>query len=140
MGRESALMASPLTEATEVQSALDLTAEARRALTQEGAPPLDGVPDVRQALERTRAEGAALDGPDLLLFVPVLDCAPRLAAYGRAVAPIAPAIAARAAALPRLAELRDRLRRSLDDDGALTDKASPALAHVRREIRESRRR
>ena len=140
MGREQALTARPLTETTEVQSALDLTTEARRALTQEGAPPLDGVPDVRPALERAGAEGAALDGADLLLFVPVLDCAPRLAAYGRAVQPIAPAITARTDALPRLADLRDRLRRSLDDDGALTDKASAALAHVRREIRDGRRR
>jgi DNA mismatch repair protein MutS2 len=140
MGREQALTASPLTEATEVQSALDLTAEARRALTQEGAPPLDGVPDVRPALERARTEGAALDGPDLLLFIPVLDCAPRLAAYGRAVQPVAPAIAALTQALPRLAELRDRLRRSLDNDGALTDKASGRLSEIRREIREGRRR
>jgi DNA mismatch repair protein MutS2 len=140
MGREQALTASPLTEAIEVQSALDLTAEARRALVQEGAPPLDGLPDVRPALERASAEGAALDGPDLLLFVPVLDCVPRLAAYGRAVQPVAPGVAARTGALPRLTELRDRLRRSLDDDGALTDTASAALGQVRREIRERRRR
>jgi DNA mismatch repair protein MutS2 len=140
MGREQALTASPLTEATAVQSALDLTAEARRALTDEGPPPLDGVPDVRPALERAGAEGAALDGPDLLLFVPLLDAAPRLAAYGRAVRPVAPAIATRTEALPRLADLRDRLRRSLDDDGALTDEASARLAQLRREVRERRRR
>jgi hypothetical protein len=72
MGRDRALTASPLTDATEVQAALDLTAEARHAITQEGAPPLDGVPDVRPALERAGAEGAALDGPELLLFVPAM--------------------------------------------------------------------
>ena len=140
MGRDRALTASPLTEATEVQSALDLTAEARRAIAHQGAPPLDGVPDVRPLLERTAAEGAALDGTELLRFVPVVDCASRLAAYGRAVKPVAATIAATAEALPRLSELRDRLRQSLDDDGALTDKASPRLAQVRRDIRERRRR
>jgi DNA mismatch repair protein MutS2 len=140
MGREQALTASPLTDATAVQSALDLTAEARRALTREGSPPLDGVPDARPALDRAATDGAVLDGADLLLFVPVLECAPRLAAYGRAVEAEAPAIATATASLPRLAELRERLRRALDDDGALTDRASPALATVRREIRESRRR
>jgi len=140
MGRERALAASPLTEATEIQAALDLTAEARRSLAQEGAPPLDGIPDVRPALERAGADGAALDGAELLLFVPVLDSAPRLAAYGRAVAPLAPALAARTAALPRLSDLRDRLRQSLDDDGAVTDKASVRLAQVRRQIRDGRRR
>jgi DNA mismatch repair protein MutS2 len=140
MGRDRALTASPLTEATEVQSALDLTAEARRAIAHAGAPPLDGVPDVRPVLERAAAEGAALEGTELLLFVPVLDCASRLAAYGRAVKPVAATIAATAEALPRLSELRDRLRQSLDDDGALTDKASARLGQVRRDIRERRRR
>jgi DNA mismatch repair protein MutS2 len=140
MGRDRALTASPLTDTTEVQAALDLTAEARRAIVQEGAPPLDGVADVRPALQRAGAEGTALDGAELLPFVSVLDCAPRLAAYGRAVSAVAPAIAVRTAALPRLTALRDRLRQSLDDDGAVTDKASPRLAQVRREIRERRRR
>jgi DNA mismatch repair protein MutS2 len=140
MGREQALTASPLTEATEVQSALDLTAEARRALTQDGAPPLDGIPDVRPALERATADGAALDGPDLVLFIPVLDSGPRLAAYGRGVRPVAPAIAALTEALPRLTDLRERLRRSLEDDGSLTDRASARLGQVRREVRERRRR
>jgi DNA mismatch repair protein MutS2 len=140
MGRDRALTASPLTEATEVQSALDLTAEARRAIAHAGAPPLDGVPDVRPVLERAAAEGAALEGTELLLFVPVLDCASRLAAYGRAVKPVAATIAATAEALPRLSELRDRLRQSLDDDGALRDKASARLGQVRRDIRERRRR
>jgi DNA mismatch repair protein MutS2 len=140
MGRELALTANPLTEATRVQSALDLTTEARRALAQEGVPPLDGVPDVRATLERAGAEGAVLDGADLLLFVPVLDCAPRLAAYGRAVRPVAPALAGLAEGLPRLTELRDRLRRALDDDGALTDTASTRLGQIRREVRERRHR
>jgi DNA mismatch repair protein MutS2 len=140
MGRDRALTASPLTEASDVQAALDLTAEARRAIAQEGAPPLDGVPDVRPALDRAGAEGTALDGADLLLFVPVLDCASRLVAYARAVKAVAPGVATAAERLPRLRELRDRLRQSLDDDGALTDKASPRLAQVRRDIRERRRR
>ena len=140
MGRDRALTASPLTETSEVQAALDLTTEARRALALEGAPPLDGVHDVRPALDRAGAEGTALDGTDLLLFVPLLDCASRLVAYAGAVKPVAPALAATAESLPRLRELRDRLRQALDDDGALTDKASARLAQVRRDIRERRRR
>ena len=140
MGRERAVSATPLSDATQVRSALDLTAEARRALSQEGAPPLDGVPDVRPTLDRSRAEGAALDGPDLLRIVAVLDSAPRLAAYGRAVRAVAPALAELAESVPRLGALRDRLRRSLDDDGGLTDRASPRLARLRREIRDGRRR
>jgi DNA mismatch repair protein MutS2 len=140
MGRERALTAEPLTDPTEVEQALDRTAEARRALAEEGAPPLDGVPDPRPILERARAEGSVLDGADLLALLPLLDAAPRLTAYARAIRPVAPALAACGEALPRLADLRELLRRALDDDGTLTDRASARLGHVRRELRERRRR
>jgi DNA mismatch repair protein MutS2 len=70
----------------------------------------------------------------------LLDVVPRLAAYARAIRPVAPGLAASAESLPRLAELRDLLRRALDDDGALTDRASARLGQLRREVRERRRR
>jgi DNA mismatch repair protein MutS2 len=43
-------------------------------------------------------------------------------------------------ALPRLPELRDALRRALDEAGAVTDQASPRLGQLRRGIRDRRRR
>jgi len=81
-----------------------------------------------------------LDGPELLALLPLLDAAPRLAAYARAIRPVAPRLAASADSLPRLADLRELLRKALDDDGALTDRASARLGSVRRELRERRRR
>ena len=36
--------------------------------------------------------------------------------------------------------MRDALRRALDDEGAVTDQASPRLGHLRRAIRDRRRR
>src|SRR2546428_4460166 len=140
MGRERALTAEPLTDPTEVESALDSTAEARHALAQEGAPPLDGVPDPRPVLDRARTDGAVLDGPELLTLIPLLETAPRLAAYARAIRPVAPTLAEAGESLPRLADLYDLLRHALDDDGALTDRASARLGHLRRDVRERRRR
>jgi DNA mismatch repair protein MutS2 len=140
MGRERALTAEPFTDPTDVDTALDSTAQARRALAQEGAPPLDGVPDPRLILERARAEGSVLDGPELLTLLPLLDAVPRLGAYARAIRPVAPTLAASAEGLPRLADLRELLRKALDDDGALTDRASARLGQLRRELRERRRR
>ena len=140
MGRERALTAEPLTDPTDVEQALDSTAEARLALAQEGPPPLDGISDPRPILDRARAEGSVLDGAELVALLPLLDAAPRLAAYGRAIRPVAPTLAANADGLPRLGDLRDLLRRALDDDGALTDRASGRLAQLRRDLRERRRR
>jgi DNA mismatch repair protein MutS2 len=140
MGRERALKAEPLTDPIHIEEALDHTAEARRALAEEGPPPLDGVSDPRPILERARAEGSVLDGSDLLALVPLLDAPPRLATYGRATRAVAPTLAASAEGLPRLSDLRERLRRAVDDDGALTDQASARLGQVRRELRDRRRR
>ncbi|HXH84086.1 MAG TPA: endonuclease MutS2, partial [Candidatus Tectomicrobia bacterium] len=138
LGRERALTASPLSDPDAVEAALARTTEARAARAAEGAPPLDGIPDPRPVLDRCRTEGTVLDGPDLALLVPVLDVGPRLAAWGRSVQPVAPSIAAQAAALPRLSDLRDTLRSALDEDGNVTDAASPRLRQLRQQVRERR--
>ncbi len=140
MGREQALSAQPLLVHSEVQAAIAMTHQARLALSAGGSPPLDGVPDVRPLLEQCRMEGSVLDGADLARLVPALDAGPRLTAWGRGVRPVAPDVAAVTDRIPRLGELRDTLRRALEDDGAVTDRASARLAQVRRETRERRRR
>lgn len=140
MGREQALNATPLIDVTAVQSAIALTGEARLALDAEGAPPLDGIPDIRPILARGAIEGSALDGAELALLIPALDAGPRVHAWGRAVRPVAAAVAGLTDGLPRLVDLRDTLRHALEDDGSLTDRASPRLRQLRQQIRDRRRR
>ncbi|HSF01791.1 MAG TPA: hypothetical protein VLA62_02190, partial [Solirubrobacterales bacterium] len=140
MGRQRAHAADPLTAVAEVQAAIDLTTQARAGLTTEGAPPLDGIPDIRPLLERCRLPGAVLDGPDLAQILRVLDAGPRLAAYGRGIAAAAPGVAALLGRIPRLSDVRDQLRAAIEDDGSVTDRASARLGQVRRELRDRRRR
>jgi DNA mismatch repair protein MutS2 len=139
MGREQALGATPLVDVVAVQSAIALTGEARLALA-EGAPPLDGIPDVRPVLARGAAEGSVLEGAELALLIPALDAGPRVQAWGRGVRPVAAAVAGLTDELPRLADLRETLRRALEDDGSLTDRASPRLRQLRQHVRDRRRR
>src|SRR2546429_1837385 len=68
-----------------------------------------------------------------------LNADPKLTAYGRSVREGNQSLATITDALPRFAELADRLRRALDASGAVTDDASPTLKRLRREIRERRR-
>jgi DNA mismatch repair protein MutS2 len=140
MGREQALDATPLVDVAAVQSAIALTSEARLALDAEGAPPLDGIPDIRPVLGRGAAEGSVLEGAELALLIPALDAAPRVQAWGRAVRPVAATVAGLTDDLPRLVDLRDALRHALEDDGSLTDRASPRLRQLRQQIRDRRRR
>src|SRR5688500_17231186 len=73
MGRERARTAEPLSVVSEVLTAIEITAQARLALGAEGAPPLDGIPDVRATVDGSRPEGSVLDGAELAPLIPALD-------------------------------------------------------------------
>src|SRR6185436_18179345 len=133
MGRERAHTAIPLTDITAVESAIALTGQARLALGAEGPPALDGIADIRPVLGRCATEGSLLEGPELVLLIPVLDAGPRLKAWGQAIRSLGPDLA-------RLTDLRDTLRHALEDDGTLTDRASPKLRSLRQQVRDRRRR
>src|SRR5207302_1533933 len=77
---------------------------------------------------------------ELRRLVPLLEAAPRLAAYGRSVRPVAPALADIGHRLPKLDDLREALSAALADDGTLTDGASPELRRLRQRIRDLQRR
>jgi DNA mismatch repair protein MutS2 len=139
MGRDRATAAEPLTDISEVQAAIEMTRQARLALATTGSLPLEALPDIRAILARCRAEGTVLDGAEMVQIIPVLDASPKLHAYGRSVREASPEVTTITDALPRFAELADRLRRALDASGAVTDDASPTLKRLRREIRERRR-
>src|SRR5712692_10354264 len=139
MGRELAATAEPLTDPRAVRAELEVTRQARLALATSSPLPLDGFPDIRPVLERCRVAGSVLDGAELARLAPALLATPGLAAYAKSVRTVAPEVAAIIDSLPRFPELADRLGRSLDADGAVTDDASPPLRHLRREIRERRR-
>jgi DNA mismatch repair protein MutS2 len=140
MGRERGVTAQPLTDLAAVQAAIDMTGQARQALGTAGPPPLDAIADVRAILDRARLPGAVLDGSDLVQILPLIEASPKLAAYGRGVEESGPDLGRLMRALPRAPELGHALRRALDDDGAVTDQASPRLGQLRRGTRERRRR
>jgi DNA mismatch repair protein MutS2 len=139
MGRDRATTAEPLTEVSGVQAAIEMTRQARLALSTAGSLPLEALPDIRPLLGRCRADGSMLEGPELIQIVPTLEASPKLRAYGQTAREASPGVAAATDALPRFAELADRLRRALDASGLVTDDASPTLKRLRREIRDRRR-
>jgi DNA mismatch repair protein MutS2 len=140
MGRQHALLVEPLVEPSAIEAAVEMTAQARLALTEKGAPPLSSIPDVRGILESCRVPGSVLEGSELVLLLPLLDAAARLSAYGRDLGALAPRITALTGNLPRVADLADTLRHALDAEGGVRDEASPRLRQLRRDLRERRKR
>src|SRR5262245_12798788 len=136
MGRDRATAAEPFTDSSDVQAAIEMTSQARVALAAAGALPLEALPDIRPILSRSRAEGSVLDGVEMIQIVPVLDASPKLRAYGRGVRDASPSVATLTDALPRFAELADRLRHALDASGAVTDDARPTPTRLRLQIRQ----
>lgn len=139
MGRERALAVEPWTDPASIRRVLEETRHARQALLQSGTPAWGMIPDLRPRLARAERAGSSLDGPELTAFIPFLDAAGRLRAYGRQIASVAPALARRFSALSDLPALRDLLARSLTDEGTLKDEASSELRALRHRIRELRR-
>jgi DNA mismatch repair protein MutS2 len=97
----------------------------------------EAVPELTQALGRLRITGAVLDGQELLALRRTLTAGRLVAGELRRVAADAPQSAALEAILPE-ASLEKRLELAIDEDGALLDSASPALASARSAIRIAR--
>jgi DNA mismatch repair protein MutS2 len=140
MGQEASTGLEPLTEPEAIRAALDVTGQARRALAEVGPPPLGAFPDIRAVLEHCDLDGVVLDGTELILILGALEFGPQLIAWGRGARPTAPELASIAERIPLTRDLHERLRRALEEDGSLKDDASPRLRHLRREIRDRRRR
>jgi len=139
MGRELALATRPSADLAVIRRALADTRQAREAIGLSGAPPWDGVHDVRPTLDAARVPGTVAEGADLAALIPLLDAAARLRAYGRGIATVAPDLASAFTGFPPQTELGDALRRSLDPDGQVRDEASPGLRRLRQRIRDLRR-
>jgi DNA mismatch repair protein MutS2 len=133
-GQDRARALVPHHALTTVRGALQETTEARRALTAEGPPPWDGTGDARPILAEAAPAGAVLDGPALVLLGRGLASAARLRAYGQRIAAVAPGLATVWVALPAFPDLARTLHEALDPDGRLTDRASPRLRALRRQI------
>jgi DNA mismatch repair protein MutS2 len=137
-GRDLAHTLQPAHDLAAVQAALQETAAARRALTAEGPPPWSDAGDARPILAEAAPAGATLDGAALVALGRTLDAAARLRIYGQRIAGVAPALADAWVRLPDCPELAGMLRQALDPDGRLTDRASPRLRTLRRQITAAR--
>jgi DNA mismatch repair protein MutS2 len=135
-GEELARALAPSVDVAEVTRRQALTAEAVALLDASAEPPLEGISDVRDAVELA-ARGGSL-GPEALHAVAdTISGALRARAALGAEAPLLAGLAS--AIEPSLGSLGDQLGRAVEEDGSdLRDGASPLLRRLRRELRETR--
>ncbi len=97
----------------------------------------ESVPEIKNALGRLRIPGSVLDAQELLAIRRTLTASRLVLEELKRVEPEAPSVVPLRVELPPK-PFEKKLEQSLDDDGAVRDSASPALAAARSEIRTAR--
>ena len=118
-----------------VELELDLVAEARALRDQDEPLRLGSVTDLREPLGRLKKEGA-LEAEVLLQIAQTLEGGARLRRFLQARLDLAPCLWREAGALAPLDDLSAAIRESFDENGDLSDEASPELGPLRRKARE----
>jgi DNA mismatch repair protein MutS2 len=131
--KDAALELNPITDVSEIQHRLDITSEARQLLDSKPGTSIGGAHDVRPLLEDAQRD-KVLPPPELLNVRDTL-------VSGRT---LNRTLSRLESELPRLAHIGHRIQpcprviseidRCLDQRGDVRDKASSALARIRREV------
>ncbi|MBR5430697.1 MAG: endonuclease MutS2 [Firmicutes bacterium] len=139
MGRERCLALTPRENLTAAQEALEETEEATVILTYLGGSPLVGFSDVRPAL--TMAEKGASLSPRALMEVARSLTAARAARSALVTErENTPRITGLASSLQTFRQLEDAINEAIISEEEISDHASPALADIRRHIRQANER
>lgn len=137
LGRDRALALRPFEEEADLRTRRRRLDEVSRLLVQGPLVPAFEVP-VGALLERLITGRPPLEGLDLVRLADLGKASRAAAARIREADPACPALAELLAGLPDLDPLLRRIDRTLDRRGEVREDASPALAALRRRIRQVR--
>lgn len=100
---------------------------------------LNGLPNVTQAVQKLRIEGAALEPREIFDLIAFLDRAADARSCITAAAERFPLLAARAEGIGDFRHLLHEIEGKIQADGTVLDSASPHLNRIRREIEKQKR-
>ncbi len=109
-----------------------------RLLDEGEEPDVAGLADLGAGLDRCRTPGAELSGEDLRGLSLTLHALTRFGDFLARHRDLAPSLHADWGNPPDLRGLAGEIDRCIDEEGEIKDKASPALARLREQIRETR--
>jgi DNA mismatch repair protein MutS2 len=130
--RELALSLRPSADQDEIRRRIQETTEAKALLSTHTDIGVRGARDVRHTVQRATL-GAVLQPSELLEVRGTLISARYLGNLLTRLRAEYPLLAQKAEQLQSLSEMSDEIERCLDEEGHVLDRASPALAQIRRE-------
>ena len=140
LGAERVRELRPLIGRDEIEREHARVAAVRALISAEEPWSLDGVPDARASLTRLRVEGASLGAPDFIVLGALFRSSrlTRDSLRGERASAIASAVLAeQVRALVANKSIEDAIARVIDDEGRVSDGASPELRRIRRELKGS---
>jgi DNA mismatch repair protein MutS2 len=142
-GRDAVLALLPAVDAGIVETRLQETMEFLLLLRSNEVPPLDGIPNVRSAVEKLGVAGSMLSSPELLSTAKILGAGRHVKRYfqrftGTGAGLQAPLLCAKTAKILPLKHIEDAVHSAIDDKAELKDSASPALRKVRKQLVRTR--
>ncbi len=140
-GRDIVARFSPAEDAPTVETLLRETAECTLILQIGESPPLDGIPDIRQAVEKLGVSGAILSPADLLNTATTLGAGRRVKGFfrrfdgkGTQARPAVPLLSALAAGIEPLNYIEGAVLAAIDEKAEVKDSASPLLRKLRKQV------
>ncbi|MGE5809826.1 MAG: endonuclease MutS2, partial [Nitrospirota bacterium] len=144
-GAAAVRRAHPANRPDAVAALLAETSEFTRILESGETPPLDGIPEVGQAVEKLGIAGVVLTPAELLAVAAILAAGRRIRKFfqriegkGTVSHPFAPLLCSQAAVIRPLKDIEDAVFAAIDERAEVRDSASPDLRKLRRQIVRTR--
>jgi DNA mismatch repair protein MutS2 len=131
LGRFHCLSLRPLKELESVDAEQKLTSEMKELLLVKGFVPLSDLSDLRPALTKAGRKGGFLEPSELLSIHNLLKTSRRAKTWIRDSRDLCPCLADIVDDIPDTSDLSKEIERSITEDGAVSDRASPLLASLR---------
>jgi DNA mismatch repair protein MutS2 len=132
----------PSTDRAWIERQQQLTAEVRQFLRSGGRFEFAGLINPRLLVEKSRIQGAALEPTEIRDVLATIDRAAEwleIVLHPPTDMPAWPAVAELSASIIDFTDFLRFFRNKILPDGTLEDRASPALAHIRRDIERQKR-
>ena len=135
--REMALALTPLFDYDRVTLLLKLSSEARLLFSENKGYTIGSTLDIRDKAKLAALEGV-LDPPSLMEVQQTLNALHELRRYLKSIAEECPLIWSIAEGIADLQQVEKDIAACLSPDGEVLDTASPSLANIRAQLRDSR--
>ncbi len=136
LGRDLVASLTPVIDLAEAQRLQKQTTEASNVWRIHPLVPLGGIRDIGEAVSRARI-GAVLDPAELIAIMDTVAASRQLRSFLLGMEGSFPLLKELAGGLGLFRDIEQEIARCINDDGTVSDQASPELARVRQQIKQA---